>query len=91
MNPLHHLRKIVALSEIYGTDSVSRALDDAFVFQAFSCEYIANLLEQRKRVMPEPGALHLIRREDLLEITVEQPDMNIYQSKIQGGAYGKRK
>ena len=90
MNPLHHLRKIVALSEIYGVDSVARALDDAFVFQAFSCEYIANLLEQRKRVMPELSALHLIRREDLLDITIEQPDMNIYQSKTQGDPYGKR-
>ncbi len=84
MNPLHHLRKIVALSEIYGCEPVARALDDAFVFQAFSCEYIANLLEQRKRIMPEPGALHLTRREDLLDITVEQPDMNIYQLKAKG-------
>ena len=70
MNPLHHIRQIVALSEIYGDQPVQRAMEDAFAFQAFSCEYIANLLEQRARKLPEPGALHLIRRQDLLELTV---------------------
>ena len=59
MNPREHVRKIVALSEIYGVDAVTRALADAAVFEAYSSEYIANLLEQRRRVLPEPGALHL--------------------------------
>ncbi len=55
LNVLHHVRKIVALSEIYGADKVARALQDALEFQAFSCEYIANLLEQRQRLLPEPA------------------------------------
>ena len=80
MNPAHHIRKIVALSEIYGADAVARAMEDAFVYQAFSSEYIANLLEQRARLKPEPGALHLTRREDLLDLSVEQPDLSIYQT-----------
>jgi hypothetical protein len=80
MNPLHHVRKIVALSEIYGADKVARVMEDAFTFQAFSCEYIANLLEQRARNLPEPGALHLTRREDLLDIKLEQPDLSIYHN-----------
>jgi len=80
MNPAHHIRKIVALSEIYGSDAVARAMEDAFVYQAFSSEYIANILEQRTRLKPEPGALHLTRREDLLDLTVEQPDLSIYQT-----------
>jgi transposase len=79
MNPRHHVQKIVALSEIHGPDKVQRAIEDAFSFQAFSCEYIANLLEQRARLLPEPGALHLTRREDLLEIDVQQPDLSIYE------------
>lgn len=79
MNPRHHVRKIVALSEIYGQEAVSRAMEDAFAFEAFSCEYIANLLEQRTRQLPEPGALHLTRREDLLDIKIQQPDLSIYQ------------
>lgn len=78
MNPHHHVRKIVALSEIYPPDYVARAIEDAFHFQAFSSEYITNLLEQRSRSLPDPGALHLTRREDLLELEVDQPDLNIY-------------
>ncbi len=82
MNPLHHIRQIVALSEIYGDESVQRAMEDAFAFKAFSCEYIANLLEQRARKLPEPGALHLIRRQDLLELTVEKPDIALYNESL---------
>jgi transposase len=81
MNPYHHVRKIVALSEIYPLESVARAMEDAFAFEAFSCEYIANLLEQRSRCLPEASALHLTRREDLLDIKIEQPDLTIYERK----------
>jgi len=84
MNPNHHVQKIVALSEIYGAESVARAMEDAFFFQAFSCEYIANLCEQRARRLPEPGALHLTRRADLLELEVQQPDLSIYQKESRG-------
>ena len=82
MNLTHHVQKIVALSEIYGTELVARAMEDALFFQAFSCEYIANLLEQRSRRLPEPGALHLTRREDLLDLEVEPPDLSIYQTDL---------
>ena len=51
------MQKIVALSEIYGTEAVARAMEDAFAFQAFSCEYIANLWESRQRLLPAPAAL----------------------------------
>ena len=78
MNPQQHVRKIVALSEIYGEEPLARVLEDAFCFEAFSCEYIANLLEQRARFQPEPKALHLTRRQDLLDISLEQPDLSIY-------------
>lgn len=80
MNPHHHVRKIVALSDIYGTEAVARAMHDALVYEAFSSEYIANLLEQRQRFTPEASALHLTRREDLLEVRLEQPDLSIYQA-----------
>lgn len=33
-NARHHLRKIVALSDIYGTEPVARAIEDALVFHA---------------------------------------------------------
>lgn len=78
LNITHHVRKIVALSEIYGTDKAARAIEDALEFEAFSCEYIANLLEQRQRLLPEAGALHLTRRADLLELELPEPDLGLY-------------
>jgi transposase len=80
MNPRHHIRQIVALSEIYGTENLARAIEDAFTYQAFSCEYIANILEQRQRIVPEPGALHLTRRQDLLDLDIPEPNLSIYDT-----------
>jgi transposase len=79
-NPRHHVQKIVALSEIYGADKVQRALEDAWAYQAFSCEYIANLLEQRARPCAEPGALHLTRQQDLLDLDLPAPDLSLYDA-----------
>jgi transposase len=83
-NPRHHVQKIVALSEIYGVDKVQRALEDAWAYQAFSCEYIANLLEQQARPLVEPGALHLTRQQDLLDLELPAPDLSCY-SRAEGG------
>ena len=80
LNPHHHVRKIVALSDIYTPEAVARAMDDALTYEAFSSEYIANLLEQRARFTPEASALHLTRREDLLEISLAPPDLSLYQA-----------
>jgi len=82
LNPGVHIRKIVALSEIYGEEAVGRAIEDALEYQAFSSEYIANILEQRARRLPEPAALHLTRREDLLELELPNPDLSIYNSEL---------
>lgn len=80
LNPRHHVHKIVALSEIYGTEATARALDDACAFEAFSCEYIANLLDARARDIPQPSALHLTRRADLLELELPEPDLDLYDT-----------
>ena len=77
-NPIHHVRKIVALSEVYGTEATARALDDAFELGAFSSDYITNLLEARARTLPEPSALHLTRRADLLDLELPEPDLSLY-------------
>jgi hypothetical protein len=44
-------------------------------------DYIANILESRARKLPEAGALHLIRRADLLDLSVEAPDLSIYETR----------
>ena len=78
LNPHHHVRKIVALSDIHGQEAVARAIRDAVEYQAFSSDYIANLLEQRARFTPEASPLYLTRREDLLDIHLQPPDLSQY-------------
>ena len=33
----------------------------------------------KARALPEPGALHLTRRQDLLDIEIAQPDLAPYE------------
>lgn len=80
LNARHHVQKIVALAEIYGDDKIARAITDACELGAISCEYIANLLEQREQFTPEPSALHLIRNEDLLTLAIPTPDLSLYDT-----------
>src|SRR6202162_6219885 len=79
LNARHHVRKILALAEIYPADAVARAITDGLAFQAFSAEYITNILETRARALPEPGPLQLTRRHDLLDIDIAPPDLNVYE------------
>ena len=80
-NASHHIQKILALSQIYGPDKVARALDDALKFEAYGCEYIANILQQRERQTPVPSPLHLTHRQDLLELELPPADLNPYDIK----------
>jgi transposase len=80
-NSSHHVRKIVALSEIYDNERVARALEDALFFKACSSEYVTNLLQQHDRKLPEPSPLHLTRRQDLLEIEVPEPSLDVYENR----------
>jgi hypothetical protein len=59
---------------------VAGAIDDAMRLHAIGSDYIANILESRARKLPEPGALHLTRRADLLDIVVEAADLSIYDN-----------
>jgi transposase len=79
-NARGHARKILALAEIYGPEACCRALEDALVFNAFSSEYIAHLLESRARTKSQPmSPLSLTRRADLLELELPEPDLSIYE------------
>jgi hypothetical protein len=78
LNIKHHIRQIVSLSEIYTREQVARAMEDALEFRAFSCDYIANLLEQRKHFIEPQGALHLTRASDLLDLEIREPDITVY-------------
>jgi len=76
-----HVTRINALCEAYGRDEVARLLMDALHHNAFSSEYVLNILEARKRTRPEPGPLHVTRRKDLLDLRMPKPDLTIYSKK----------
>lgn len=79
LNAMLHVRKIVALSELYARDDLARALADALAFAAYRAEYIANLLEQRARTpLDEPPPLQVPRAGDWLELDLDPPDLSIY-------------
>jgi transposase len=82
INAREHMRKIVALAEIHDKEAVCRALDDGLELQAFSSEYIANILAARRRIGPEPAALQLTRRMDLLDLEMPEPDLSIYDRNL---------
>jgi len=87
----HLLKRFLALSpqaDVYGAEKVARALADALAYHAFSSDYIANILEQRERRLPEPGPLHLARKQDLLDLELPDPDLSVYgtdQQQPEGG------
>ncbi len=56
-------------------------IEDAPTFNAFSCEYVANLLEARARVRP----LQLTGRQDLLELEMSKPDLSLYAASQAAG------
>jgi hypothetical protein len=74
-----HLRKILALAELHGREAVARAIDDGLDSQAFSSEYIANILSSRRRVGVEAAPLQLTRGADLLELKLLAPDLSRYE------------
>ena len=73
-----HVRRINALAEIHGRDHAVRVLADALELKAFAADYILSILKARGRPQSDPGPLHLTRRQDLLELTVPEPDLTIY-------------
>ncbi|MDD5402712.1 MAG: IS21 family transposase [Dehalococcoidales bacterium] len=82
LNPKHHVRQIMALTEIYPSESVVQALQDAAQLGAYRSEYVANILAMRQRPATEPGPLHVTRRQDLLDIHLPLPDLSIYEKHI---------
>ena len=73
-----HVDRINALAEVHGRDTLLRALADATECNAFSADYIQNIIEARSRTMSPPGPLHVTRRSDLLDIDLPAPNLDIY-------------
>jgi transposase len=80
LNERVHINRIVALTEIHGPEKVALALEDAIQSEAYSSQYIENILEQRARHNPVPGPLHLTRRADLLDLELPAADLSPYDT-----------
>jgi len=78
IQPLGHIRQIVALLDIYPEEQVVRALRDTLEYGVYNSQYVQNLLEQRSRNQPQAGPLHLTRNQDLLNLDLPEPDISIY-------------
>ncbi len=79
-NARHHLRKIVALSEIYGAEAVARAIEDGARLPRLQLRvHRQHPGDASPRAAPTAGALHLTRRQDLLEIEIAAPDLSLYE------------
>ena len=59
-------------------EKIMAGLEDALAYHAYSAEYIANILAQREQPHVEPGALHLTRQHDLLDLDLPAPDLSLY-------------
>jgi len=81
VSPINDIRKIAALAQVYSEQEISLAMEDALQFQACSSEYIRNILEQKQRLLPEPGPLHVSHKTDLLQIETSIPDFTVYEDK----------
>ena len=84
LHALGHLRRIMALAELHDPQKVVRAIEDALEFKAFGADYIASILAQRERLLPPPGPLHLPRNQDLLDLDVAAPDLDVYGRRATG-------
>lgn len=78
LKPDKHIRKIVVLSEMHGTEAIKKAMSEGIEFEAFNSDYIENIIEIRNKPLPEEQPLHLIRKSDLMEIELNEPNLNIY-------------
>jgi transposase len=79
LNVRHHIRRILALAQIYAPTEIERAIHDGLEFHAFSADYITNILEMRSRPLLEPGPLQLTRHQDLLDLEIAPPNLSAYE------------
>lgn len=82
--PEKHVRKIMSLADLYGADKLTNALEDSHLGGAYSSDYIHNLLAGRRKMAELCAPFQLQRRQDLLEIELEEPDLSQYDHYIKG-------
>jgi hypothetical protein len=82
INITHHVKKIMALLDLYGKTEVLSAMEHALKYSAFGHEYLANIIlsNRRRRSSPHPlGPPSSKIKPELIRSTwVEERDPMIY-------------
>ena len=79
LNLPSELRQIYALGQIYNQSQIANAIEDSLIFDACNAAYVRNILEQKK--LNQVGPLHISHKSDALEITLDTPNINIYEGR----------
>jgi transposase len=81
-----HVRRILMLAGEHGNDAVRLALEEATELEAYSADYLHNILQHRRALAPIIGALHLTHGAELLKLEVQPPDCTRYQIRAEESA-----
>ena len=79
LRPILEYRKLFALGQIYKQSEIAQGIEDALKFNACSAAYVQNILEQKE--LDTIGPLHVPHKTDLLKITLNSPNINIYEGR----------
>lgn len=79
LNTIAELRQLYALGQIYSQDQLAHAIEDALTFDACNAAYVRNILEQKK--LNQVGPLHVPHKRDALDLTLDTPNINIYEER----------
>jgi transposase len=76
VQPTVHLRRLLGLVRLYGSQSVLAAMAQALEYQTYDSAYVEVLVlqERRRRELPSPTPLRPQRKELIDDIHLEEPD-----------------
>jgi len=84
VRPAVHLKRIVALVNLYGRETVLQAMRLAIEYQTIDAAYVEAIVlqERRKASLPSPMPL-LPKRKDLIQLELDIPDPSRYDRVIE--------
>ena len=76
VQPTVHLRRLLGLVRLYGSQEVLAAMEQALEYQTYDSAYVEVLVlqERRRRELPSPTPLRPQRKELIDDIHLEEPD-----------------
>jgi len=80
VKPLVHLRRLLKLARLYGSEDVLAAIKHANEYETYDAEYVEAIVHQqrRQRELPSPTEVRPVRRQWLEETDYDAPDPASY-------------